>query len=216
MLIRKLIQLAVSSLVLSTGAHAATVSYSSEAVFDTATGGGLAFESFETASLTTSTTVGFSGGSFSCTGSAFCPGFFGISTLGSDTGSQSVFYASPDTATFTFGSAINAFGVHIGGAGDVAPNTLIASLSNGDSATALSSYTGAFDVFGTNNVFFGVISDTAFTSITFTPSNSGDGIFFDSMDYGTVGAVPEPVTLALFGIGLAGLGFRRKVAAKQG
>jgi len=181
-----------------------TTVYTTDASFLTAAGGGLTFESFETASLTTSTLVTWPGGTFYCTGTTFCPGFFGISTF-ADTGSQSVFYASPDSATFTFNSPINAFGIAIGGAGDVASITLVANLSNGDSVNALTNYTGSFDVFGANRQYFGVIDTVPFSSVTFVPSNFGDGIFFDSMSYGNAGSTPEPGSIALLGSGVLGV-----------
>jgi len=198
--------------------HAGVVVYTTDASFLTAAGGGVTSQSFETAVLGTPTTVNFSGGTFSCTGSTYCPGFFGISTLFADTGSQSVFFATPDTATFTFSSPISAFGVAIGGAGDVAPITLVASLSNGDTANALTNYTGAFDVFITNRQFFGIIDTTSFTSIAFTGNNSGDGIFLDTMYYGNVTtAVPEPASALLLSAGFAilGLRWRRKSHASR-
>src|SRR5450755_363801 len=131
--------------------------YTTDASFLAAAGGGLTFEGFETATLTTPTLVSFPGGTFSCSGTSFCPGFFGISTIFADTGVQSVFYATPDQSTFTFNSPINAFGIAIGGAGDVAPITLVANLSNGDSVNALTNYNGIFQVFGGNRQYFGVI-----------------------------------------------------------
>lgn len=45
------------------------------------------------------------------------------------------------------------------------------------------------------------------TSITLTKNNSSDGVGFDNV---TVGRVPEPGTLALLGLGLAGLGIARR------
>jgi PEP-CTERM motif-containing protein len=177
--------------------------FNTDASFLAAAGGGLTSEGFETAVLGTPTSVTFPGGTFSCSGISFCPGFFGVSTSFHDAGNQSVFFATPDTATFTFGSSINAFGVAIGGAGDVAPITLTASLSNGDTAPVLTNHTGPFTVFESGDrQFFGVIDTAPFTSLTFTGSNSGDGIFFDTMSFGTAGAapapVPEPGTLLLF------------------
>ncbi len=211
MFIRKLTQVAISSLFLVTSAQAATTFYSNEAAFLSASGGSLTFESFENASMASATSVSFPGGSFDCSGSSYCPGFYGISSLFAHTGVQSVYFASPDSATFTFSSAINAFGIHIGGAGDVAVNTMTAMLGNGDSGLALNNYSGPYTVFGTNDVFFGAISSTPFTTVTFIPNNRDDGIFFDSMHYGTA-PVPEPESYAMMlaGLGLVGLLARRR------
>ncbi len=215
---------AASAVIVAGQVQAAVSTYSNEAAFGAAAPAGATFESFETAVAGT-TSVSFTGGTFSCSGSAYCPGFFGINTDLANTGSQSVFFASPDSATFTFDTPINAFGIMIGGAGDVAPITLDALLSNGDSAAALTDYSGSFWVFNTNagggasdgpnQQYFGVIDTTPFTSVTFKPSNIDDGIFFDSMTYGASGTpIPEPATLTLLGLALGGLGFMsRKKAA---
>lgn len=192
----------VTLAIASCAAHATTV-YTNEADFLAAAGGALPFESFETVQSETDTRVDFAGVSFSCSGSSFCPGFFGTAGVVVHDGAQAVFFASPDTATFTFTQAINAFGIWIGGAGDVSPVNLTASLDNGASAAILTNYAGT----DTSYEYFGIVTDTPFTSLTFIPDNDGDGIFLDALSYreATVNAVPEPASVLLLGIAGAGL-----------
>ncbi len=59
--------------------------------------------------------------------------------------------------------------------------------------------------------FWGVIDTSGITTITFSPNNEPN-IGFDYVQY-QLETVPEPATLALMGLGLAGLRFRRNVVA---
>lgn len=192
----------------SCAAHATTV-YTNEAAFLAAAGGALPFQSFETVQSSATTQVDFTGVSFSCAGGTYCPGFFGTSNLIVKDGAQSLVFASPDTSTFTFTQAINAFGIWIGGAGDVGTINLAAGLDNGDAAAVLTNYSVPNL---TTWQYFGIITDTPFTKVTFTPDNDGDGIFFDALSYreATTNAVPEPASLLLLGVAAAGMAAARR------
>jgi len=75
----------------------------------------------------------------------------------------------------------------------------------------------SFDIAGTilaipnlNGGFFGFVSDIAFSGpLLFLSSGGPDGFGIDNVVYSAV-AVAEPITLALLGIGLAGIGLARR------
>lgn len=198
----------VGLLGLATAASAATT-YTSEAAFLAAAGGGLSFESFEAPAAVNPTSVVLADVTFSCTngGSSYCPGFFGVRTgAGPTDGVQTVYFATPDTATFTFDSAITHFGIDILGLGTVGATDL--TIAWGSSSSVL--YTN----YALGGVLFaGIIDGTGFTSVTFSATAPDDGIDFDRLVY-KGGAVPEPATWAMMimGFGMVGFAARRRTA----
>jgi len=203
------------AVVLVAPAQAAPMVFFTDASFLAAAGSGLTFEGFETATQA-GNVVTFPGGTFSCAGTSFCSSFFGVSAF-SDTGFNSVAFSTDDTATFALSAPVTAFGLAIGGAGDVAPLTLTALLSNGSSVTALGpGFTGPGGVvFGSNRQFFGVIDTVPFLTVAFSGSNFRDGIYFDTMSRGLAAptVVPEPASLLLVGSGLVAAYARRRRSA---
>jgi len=200
----KLLTIGLISLA-SLNAHGA-VFYTSEASFLTSAGS-TTLESFENTPGGSSTNMNFGTVGVSCTGTTYCPGFFGRSTsYGVTNGAYSVFFATPDTITFTFSSAINSFGIDVTDLGTTGVTDLTLSTSNNASQVLFSGYSAAT----LNQLFAGVTDSTPFTSVTFSATASGDGIYFDSAQYATNSSIPEPMILSLMGIGLAGLRFSRR------
>jgi len=197
--------LVVAAAALCGTAHAASF-YTSEADFNAAAAayGARTTESFEgTPSPASATSLTFGGVTFSCNGTAWCPGFFGQSTFFATDGTQSVFGATPDTMTFTFASAITVFAVDTIGLADVGTTDFSMLLSNGSSNVM---FTGLSQPGGTVN-FVGAIDSAGFTSVTFSGTAPNDGVFYDRLQTANVVAVPEPETYALMLGGLAALGF---------
>ncbi len=184
-------------------ANAAHIVFTDRASFDLATGGGLAFESFEAPQ--SGATVNYLGlsvtesaGTNFITHTAINSFFTGATS----DGANSIWYDDNGSslATFLFDAPINAFGIDIAAA---AAGTMTYSGGAG----------GTFAIGSANTpTFFGFIAPTAFTSVTFDMSG-GPEVGFDALSFGTaMGAIPEPTTWAMliFGFGAIGGAMRKK------
>lgn len=103
---------------------------------------------------------------------------------------------TPDFLTFDFGGPIIAFGADFG---------LLDPLETTLNIGSLTFFASLHSRIGGPDGFFGLVSDTAFSDVVLY--NLGGNDFFTMDNMSTVSAtVPEPTTLALFGLSLAGLG----------
>lgn len=199
----------IFSLTCITGNAFAATTYLDEASFTSALNGTTTvLESFEEAPADNTSPLVFPTVEVSCDGSAWCSGFFGTSTVMPTDGSFGVYFSTPDSITFTFSSPITAFAIDVGDLGTRGATDFSATLSNGNSATLFTGYTGTPD----NQAFIGLIDTAEFTSITFQGSAPDDGVYFDSMQTALVTAVPEPHVYALLlaGLGLLGMTHYKK------
>jgi hypothetical protein len=106
--------------------------------------------------------------------------------------------------SLVFDSAINAF------AADWVSTTNVGGLT-----ATVNSDTLAFNSFLTSpgTGFLGFVASAPFTQLNFGLSGTTDNEAF-GMDNVRFGAVPEPTTLALMGLGVAGIGYRRRKQIK--
>ncbi len=122
-------------------------------------------------------------------------------------GTQLLFWYAETGGSITignFGGGIYSFGLFITdwATSDPFGQTVDLMFENniGDAHTIASTTTRLPDY---NEMFFGVVSDTPFSSVTLTTTTNDGWVFFDKVYTDT--PIPEPSTMVLFGFGLLGL-----------
>lgn len=184
-------------------AESIPVFFTDRTAFDTASGGGLNFESFE-ANFAVASSIAFTDFTVSETIGANALGqvrnypIAGLNAVITD-GTGAIFYDDNGSSIgtfFSFTSPVNAFGI------DIATN-------NGSTVTIGGSVSTSISLSAGVPKFFGVIDTTGtFSSITFNASG-GPNVGFDSASTGMAAPIsepiPEPTTMFLMGFGILGL-----------
>ena len=163
-------------------------------------GGPLSSEGFE--GLAAAPGSPFDFGAFTMTYSGSGLTLFGANSLVRTEGVQGLGFSGRGTVTFTFDSAITAFGIDWS---SFDQTTTVVEYSD-DAGGALS------DVFlpvtSAGAGFLGVRNSAGFTSVTFQVTQT-ETLEFDNIQWGTSAVIPEPMSLLLVGAGLAMVGFSR-------
>ena len=207
----------VGLLVLGFNNASAGVMYTDESAFLSAAGAGLDFESFESLTVTNTNSQNvISVTDFTVTDIASGLGVFDTDFTGGPQASDGQNYINWATnnnveVQFTFNSGINAFGLTLIDALEQLPGfSLSLSTNNGESYPEFLTSPQGDEL----ELFFGVVSDTLFTSATFTYVGTNELIGLDAVYSGLSedgSGVPLPSTVSLIFAGVIGLGaFRRR------
>jgi hypothetical protein len=173
--------------------RAATLTYTNpDAYF--AVAGPQTVQDFDRPISSTATSVTVPNLVVSCGGSDFC----NATTFGTDVFGEGIFFVSPSTATFTFNSPIQSFGITVLGLGTISPGSTTFSIAtdSGFSADLFVNFSNPNNV----TLFAGLTSDTRFNSVSLMGTELGDGINLVDLHYGHA-PVPGPIA----GAGLPGL-----------
>ena len=116
----------------------------------------------------------------------------------------------PNSLEFVFDTPVQAWGMYHTGVGSVSADVSV-QFNNGSAQvfSLIGAPSGGVGFFGFTDAGFSIDSITILVEPNPT---SGDAVGVDDIRY--VHAAPEPTTLALLGLGLMGLGFARKRAAR--
>jgi hypothetical protein len=202
----------VIALLLPAAARASVITFSSEAAFLAATTGlttlnfeGIAPDGGQVAYFAGPTVIGgvtfqtnsptSDGFLFTVGDNQYYPGNSVFSAQQSSTGTESV--------RITFGAPVTAFAMDLGSFNVTSVQPVNVALSNGDNAVAGA---GPFDTLP----FFGLTSSTPFISVVLSGNSAALGrvINIDDVKFGAA-VVPEPATLSLLFLAVAGAGARR-------
>jgi hypothetical protein len=117
---------------------------------------------------------------------------------------------SDDYVMFAFDDVMTAFRIDVIDALDTLwkdnTGSITVTIDGGSPEVVLGPMTDQLDL---NLMFIGVIDLDGFNTVKIDGNDTNDRIYYDNMRYGPV-AIAEPATLAMFGLGLAGLGFARR------
>ena len=211
--LKSLVIAAAGAVLIAAGpASAAQTIYTTRTAFDTAAGAGLAFESFET--QRNGQTVSYPPVTVSETNDSFNlivhTSNAATFTAATTDGLRSIWFidfTGNSLATFSFLNPITAFGI------DTA-------FSQARTATFAGGVSGSLSLAANTPGFFGVISDTPFSTVTVDLNGSVTNVGFDALAFGIAAPppapVPEPATWAIMiaGFGLVGAAMRRRNAAR--
>lgn len=109
---------------------------------------------------------------------------------------------SDDFVKFTFDSPITAFRIDLVDALDQSGGSIFVTVDGVQHVIGLLAEQPDLNV-----MFIGVIDLDGFTMVTIDSDDGGDLLFYDNLRHTRIA---EPATIALFGFGLAGLGFVRR------